>query len=118
MTRAFTSSFKQQAVEKALGRSPGVTLTDLAAEFGVGNSTLQRWIRESRAYILKATQCAKTVMKKERRPQDWSKEDKLDMVISCGALDEAQVSESCREKSIYPHHNVVPLVRAGKSSAA
>ena len=26
------------------------------------------------------------------------------MVISCGALDEAQVSETCRAKGIYLHH--------------
>jgi len=42
--------------------------------------------------------------KTEKRPQDWSAEERLNMVIACGALDEIGVSELCREKGIYPYH--------------
>ena len=43
-------------------------------------------------------------MTKEKRPQDWSLEEKLNLVITCGSLDEAGINELCREKGIYPHH--------------
>ncbi len=43
-------------------------------------------------------------MKKEKRPQDWTLEERLNMIISCGALDDEALSELCREQGIYPHH--------------
>lgn len=43
-------------------------------------------------------------MVKEKRSQDWSLEERLDMVIVSGSLDEEAMSELCREKGIYPHH--------------
>jgi len=104
MTAPFTASFKQQAVEKALGRRPGVTLDDLAQEWGVGRSTVQRWIRESRSKNLIKTGHKNEHMKTEKRPQDWSLEEKLALVITCGALESEAISELCREKGIYPHH--------------
>lgn len=104
MTVPFTTSFKQQAVEKALRRGPGVTLDDLAEEWGVGRSTVQRWIRESRTKARITSRDQSEHMKIEKRPQDWSIEERLTIVITCGALDEAEVGELCREKGIYPHH--------------
>ena len=44
MTTAFSASFKQQAVEKAIRRGRGVTLRSLADERGVSCSTVQRYI--------------------------------------------------------------------------
>lgn len=104
MTAPFTASFKQQAVEKALGRRPGVTLGDLAEEWGVGRSTVQRWIRESRTTPAIKTGYPSEPMKTEKRPQDWSIDERLAMVITCGALDDVGVSELCREQGIYPYH--------------
>ena len=43
-------------------------------------------------------------MTQEKRPQEWSLEERLNMVIACGALNDEAVSELCREKGIYPHH--------------
>lgn len=104
MTVPLTTSFKQQAVEKALGRGPGVTLGELAEEWGVGRSTVQRWIRESRVRTPIKTGPKIEKMKTEKRPQDWSLEERLKMVIACDALDEAGISELCREKGLYPYH--------------
>ena len=104
MTAAFSASFKQQAIEKAMRRGPGVTLDALAEEWGVARSTVQRWIRESRIRTPIKTGRESEDMKTEKRPQDWSMEEKLNMVIACGTMDEAGVSELCREKGIYPYH--------------
>jgi transposase len=43
-------------------------------------------------------------MKKEKRPQDWTLEERLNMIISCDALHDQALSEYCREQGIYPHH--------------
>ncbi|MEE8059016.1 MAG: transposase [Pseudomonadales bacterium] len=104
MTAAFSTSFKQQAVKKAVGRGSDVTLISLADEWGINSSTLQRWIRESRVQTSKKTGHDSETMKIEKRPQDWSKDERLEMVIACGSLNEVGASALCREKGIYPYH--------------
>lgn len=107
MAVSFTSSFKQQAVEKALSRNLGVGLESLANELGVGYSTLQRWVRESSAAMplgAANTRHPGEQMTTAKRPQDWRAEEKLSVVIACGALDDLGISALCREKGIYPHH--------------
>jgi len=44
MKRKFTTSFKIQAVEKALSRNENTTLTEIANTLGIGTSTLSKWM--------------------------------------------------------------------------
>lgn len=105
MSSKFTQSFKIQAVEKALTRDEGERLEDIAKALGVGFSTLQKWIRLSKDQHLEPSFPEHLqVMTNEKRPQDWSLEERLSMVISCGSLSEEEVSKLCREKGLYPHH--------------
>jgi transposase-like protein len=105
MRATFSESFKKQAVEKAVRRSPGVTIESLCNEWGISRSTLTRWIRESKVQAPMKTRHDNNMNKTEKRPQDWSAQEKLNMVIACGGtLDEIGVSELCREKGIYPYH--------------
>ena len=43
-------------------------------------------------------------MTKEKRPQDWTAEERLNVVITCGSLTDDAINQLCREKGIYPHH--------------
>jgi len=104
MKAIFSESFKKQAVEKAVRRSPGVTIESLCNEWGISRSSLTRWINESKVQAPMKTRHDNDMIKTEKRPQDWSAEEKLNMVIACGALDEISVSEQCREKGMYPYH--------------
>ncbi len=106
MSARFSQTFKKQAVKKALNRSQGTNLVDLANHLGIGHSTLHRWISQARHHDLELTTPEYLVnrMTKEKRPQDWDLEEKLNMVIACGSLDETGISELCREKGLYPHH--------------
>ena len=105
MRARFTQSFKIQAVEKALERANGVTVKDIADDLGVGHSTLGKWTLLARKQKLEPMQDNEVPrMIKEKRPQDWSTEEKLNMVIACASLDEEKVSELCREQGVFPHH--------------
>lgn len=108
MGRRTTQSFKIQAVEKALSRAKGISLDEIADSLGVGYSTLQKWIVKSRNQELEPVhedeKSSSNRMGKEKRPQDWDLEERFNMVIACGALDEAAISERCRTRGIYPHH--------------
>lgn len=98
MSRNFTQSFKLHAVEKALNRANDLSIRDIAETLGVGHSTLHSWIVQSRT--LNDTGAVMT----EKKPQDWNLNDRLHMVIRCGALDKVAVNQHCREHGIYPHH--------------
>jgi len=108
MRAKFSQSFKVQAVEKALSRSDLTSLREISDSLGIGQSTLQKWIVKSRSQEFESISnegiLSVGARIKERRPQDWSPEEKLDMIIRCAVLSEDEVSNICREQGLYPHH--------------
>jgi transposase-like protein len=108
MRTRFTQAYKIQAVEKALARCETINLAEIAESLGVGYSTLQKWIAQSRKQefesIPRDELSSLTNMIKEKRPQDWSLEERLNIIIACGLLDEKAASELCRKQGVYPHH--------------
>lgn len=108
MSIRFTQSFKIQAVEKALSRSKETKLKQIAESLGVGYSTLERWIVQSRNQqfepVAGQALLSPSIMTQEKRPQDWSIEKRLNLVITCASLDAESSSELCRKNGLYPHH--------------
>jgi transposase-like protein len=102
MKKRFSQSFKIQAVEKALNRSNETTQQEIADELGIGLSTLGKWIIKSRNNELEPL--SSNTMTQDKRPQEFSLEERLELIIRCSSLDEAQVSQLCREEGIFPHH--------------
>ena len=47
MSKRYPREFRDDVVRVALARDPGVSLARIAADFGVGKSSLQNWIREA-----------------------------------------------------------------------
>lgn len=108
MRAKYNQSFKLQAVEKALSRDEGISLRMIARTLGVGNSTLNKWISKSRDQTLSAVSnrdiSNATGMPKEKRPVDWSNEERLDLVIRCGSMNDVEINQVCREQGLYAHH--------------
>ena len=105
MSRKFSQSFKKQAVEKALNRQDNVTLKEIADHLGIGLSSLSRWILQAKKQELEIVSPNEIlIMTKDKRPQDWTLEERLNMIIHCGALDDEALNKHCREQGIYPHH--------------
>lgn len=108
MRARFNQSFKIQAVEKALNRTDGVGLKDIAESLGIGQSTLGKWVNKSKLQqfepTLNSEPLSATAMTKEKRPQDWNLEERLQLVIACGSLSDDAINTLCREQGIYPHH--------------
>lgn len=95
----YSYEFKAQAVEKVLSRGPDVSFNSVAQSFGIDHSTLRRWVAKSQIHHL-----AEEYMTKEKTPQQWSPEQKLEAIIACGSMNEEQKSAWCRENGIFPHH--------------
>ena len=97
----FSQEFKVQSVQKVLSKRNDQTQKEIADNLGVGHSTLQKWIRLAKENKLEKQ---KTDMSKEKSPQDWTKMQRLDAIMHCHTMNDAQLSTYCRENGIYPHH--------------
>ena len=104
MKSIYSVSFKKQVVEKALRRGPDVTIKSLSQEWGVSRSTINCWVRDAKAKTLIRTKQGDGLITMEKRPEDWSAKEKLNLIIVSATLDESALSELCRKKGIYPHH--------------
>ena len=108
MRKRYSQSFKRQAVEKALSRAEGTTLAEITESLGIGQSTLNKWMVEFRnqqsGSHSEHDSASIGGVRKEKRPQDWSQEERLDMVIACAFLDEVAMNHLCRERGLYAHH--------------
>ena len=72
---------------------------EIADKYGIGLSTLQKWVRDYRAGV-------EPLMgkKQEKRPRDWTGEEKLAALVETAGLDEAQTGQWCRKNGIHTHH--------------
>lgn len=107
MRTKFSKSFKMQAVKKVLIRDQQTSVKEIANELSIGYSTLQKWIVQSKSHELELSNELSTnehVMTHEKRPEDWKIEQRLAIIIKCGALDDNGASQLCREQGIYLHH--------------
>jgi transposase-like protein len=107
MSQKFTEGFKIQAVEKALNRSPEISLVEMAETLGVSRSALQRWIAQSNKLQLETVSFnpfIPTMTSKEKSPENWTLEEKLKLVIESDGLNEQATSELCRAQGVFPHH--------------
>lgn len=115
---AYSETFKASCVQKAINRSDGVTVADVAAECQIGLTTLTRWIKASDATSLasdgskSANACKQTEIEgrqpsrlgREKRPKDWTSEERLQAIIDTDTLTEEALGAYCRSRGLYPHH--------------
>jgi transposase-like protein len=66
----------------------------LVRETGVSDVTLYKWRKDYRDRGV-------AVPTDNSKPENWSSEDKLAVVIETAALNEVQLSEYCRRKGLY-----------------
>ena len=96
MAFAYSEQTRETAVKKALTGSDSVR--DIAEQMGVGLSTLQRWLR-------KARKSGEPVMAQhEKRPQDWTREERLNALLEAAKLSDEELGAWCRQKGIHTHH--------------
>ena len=94
MTEKYSATFKETMVKKLT--VPGaVSATALSREVGIPQSTLSRWVRENAVGLEEGEGMEK------KRPKDWSAEEKLEVVIEAGKLDEESLGRYLREKGIH-----------------
>lgn len=90
----YSTAFKEKMVRR-LASPDGPSATALSKEVGVCQPTLSRWLREAGDRV--------TAMNKpmNKRPRDWSPEEKMAAVVEASSLSEEQLGAFLRRKGLH-----------------
>ena len=93
---AYSEVFKRKMVQKLTGPDAPSAYT-LAKEVDVSRSTLERWCKDAAS----KTGADKMIA---NRPEDWSPEEKFNIVQEASNLTDDQLGEFLRRTGIYSSH--------------
>ncbi len=105
----YSDMFKQAMIQKMSGPDP-ISATALSKQVNVPQSTLSKWLRvagvePSYGYPNNSREYTKMVKKNDpKRPNDWSAEDKLKVVMEAASLDDQQLGAFLRLKGLHQTH--------------
>ena len=94
----YSEELRSKVIERVLEGSS--THEALAEEFGVGRSTIQNWMRRYRR------ESGVVVSKKDKRPRDWSREARVEALLTTHGLSEDERGAWCRQHGVHSHHLV------------
>lgn len=94
MQKSYTKEFKESVIKKMMPPNP-ISVPQLCRETGVSDVTLYKWRKDYRNRGI-------AVPGDNSKPDNWTAEDKLGVVIETAGLNGAQLSEYCRSKGLYP----------------
>jgi transposase-like protein len=87
---------KEAVLQKVLQRNR--PHHEIALEYGIGRSTIGKWLRDYK------DNGNTTLKSKEKRPRDWTSEERITALITTGAMSSDQSASWCRKNGIFPHH--------------
>ena len=94
MQKRYSEEFKESVVKKMMPPN-AVSVRQLCNDTGVSDVTLYKWRKDFRNRGI-------AVPSDQSKPDNWSAEDKLAVVIETASLNEVQLSEYCRSKGLHP----------------
>ena len=95
--REYTESFRQQALEKVYTRGSS-SIRAVAEDLNMSFGTLRNWMKADR------NNSQANAGEQSKRPQDWSRAERLQILMESHGLDEEALNALCREKGIFRHH--------------
>jgi transposase len=105
----YSDLFKNAMIQKMTGPA-AISATTLSKEVDIPQTTLSRWLRtagfvSSYGFPNNAHEYSDMVKVKDpKRPNDWSAEDKLKVVMEAASLDEEQLGAFLRENGLHLTH--------------
>lgn len=98
MRKQYSDAFIEQALIKVYSRGEDRTVRDVADDMNVSYVTLKNWVKRKSLDDVSASAA------KEKRPQDWQRDEQLAALMETHGLDEEALQAWCRERGIFPHH--------------
>ena len=105
----YTDMFKNAMIQKMTGPE-AISASALSKRVDVPQPTLSKWLRLAGAgssydFVNTAHEYTKmTKVKGPRRPNDWSAEEKLKVVMEADSLEAEQLGEFLRKKGLHKTH--------------
>ena len=97
----YSEKFKSRMVAKMVGPH-AVSASVLAAEVGMSQPTLSRWVREAHTVPGMAKKSRRSKEKsRPQRPQDWSPEEKLRVVVESRGLTDEELGAFLRKEGLH-----------------
>ncbi len=97
----YSEKFKSQLVSKMVGVH-AVSASALALEVGINQPTLSRWLREARMIPGMTKKSGSSKAKaRPQRPQDWSPEEKLRVVVESMGLTDEELGAFLRKEGLH-----------------
>ena len=108
----YSEGFRNRMIERLSGPNP-ISATALAAEVGVSQATLSRWLKEAATVGRKmhrsrdqenpsaASPKPTKPSPSTRRPQDWTAEEKVALVLEAAAVPAVELGELLRRRGIH-----------------
>jgi transposase-like protein len=93
MQKRYSEEFKEAVIKKMMPPVP-MSVSQLCRETGVSDVTLYKWRKDYRNRGV-------AVPADTKKPETWTAEDKLAVVIETVSFNEVQLSEYCRRKGLY-----------------
>lgn len=93
MQKRYSVKFKDSVVQKMMPPAP-VSVPQLCRETGVSDVTLYKWRKQYRNKGV-------AVPAYKSKPDNWTAEDKLAVIIETASFNEIQLSEYCRSKGLF-----------------
>ncbi len=89
---------RRAAVLKRMLPPQNVAIRQLSQEEGISEATLHKWRNQARG---------KGRLLPDAGPEGWAARDKFAAVVETAAMNEAELSEYCRSRGIFPEQIVV-----------
>jgi transposase-like protein len=96
--REYSESFKSKMVQRMVGPA-AMSANQLAQEVGVNQGTLSRWLRQSKGRM--GSVKLGPFPPDARRPEDWSAEERLRVVLDASKLRDEELGAFLRREGIH-----------------
>ncbi len=96
----YPEGFKEKMIRRMTGVN-AVSANELSAEVEVHQSTLSRWLREAGNIGAMSKRNTDRTASKQKRPQDWTADEKLQVVLDATAVSEEDLGAFLRTKGLH-----------------
>lgn len=93
MQKRYSEKFKESVIKKMMPPNP-MSVPQICRETGVSDVTIYKWRKHYRNK-------GGAVPGDQSKPEHWTAEDKLAVVIETASFNEVQLSEFCRSKGLF-----------------
>ncbi|SEM21563.1 transposase [Halomonas daqiaonensis] len=86
---------RKEAILKKMAPPMSMTIPELAEQEGITATTLYNWRKQARAR-------GQVLPSRSTQPDQWTSQEKFQIVLETAPMNEAELSAYCRERGLYP----------------